>query len=339
MTYYQKVQITASTDVSGVPEVPYVKADIQTYKYLKFEQGPGNTNVAIIEATGTEYATLQEAFDEVADGQTIKFMDNIIFTGYISIPDGTTKSFTLDLNDYTLYGYSTGGGLISHSGSGTITITDSSVNGGGRIINEADWGQTIALNSGNLVIAGGTVENLETQSVSSPATIVNNGSGSITITGGQVLGRSNVILNGTGSVDISGGMVRNTGTGRVIYSSGGKVTISGTAMLTSTYGGGSFTGAIEFYKVSDTPITILEIKGGTIDNNGSANAIYIRQTDFLAVSISSGPSVIKSGGSAINVAPHVEEGVKVTASTDYDGTTTVDYVQTQINNYKYLRFE
>lgn len=336
LTYYQRVKITASTDVSGVPEVPYVKGDIQTYKYLKFEQGPGNTNVAIIEATGTEYGTLQEAFDEVADGQTIKFMDNIIFTGNISIPEGTTKSFTLDLNDYTLYGYSMGGGFISHSGSGTITITDSSVNGGGRIINEADWGQTIVLNGGNLVVDGGTLENLGTQSYPIPATILDNGSGSITITGGQVLGKSNVIQIGTGSLDISGGIVRNTGTGRVIYSSGGKVTISGTTLLTSTYNNG---GIIEFSRASDTPMTILEIRGGTIDNNGTGNAIYIRETNYLAVSITGGPSVIKSGSSAINVAPQVAEGINVTASTDYEGTITVDYVETKMNDYRYLRFE
>jgi hypothetical protein len=33
----EDVQVTASTDVSGAPEVPYNKKDIQSYKYLKFE--------------------------------------------------------------------------------------------------------------------------------------------------------------------------------------------------------------------------------------------------------------------------------------------------------------
>ena len=35
---YTDVQVTASTDVSGTPEVPYVEEDIQTYKYITFEQ-------------------------------------------------------------------------------------------------------------------------------------------------------------------------------------------------------------------------------------------------------------------------------------------------------------
>ena len=327
-------QITASTDVSGLPTVPYVAADITTYKYLKLDGHLNGTHIAKIEATGTEYTTLQAAFDEVAEGEVIQLLDDITLTIPITIARDVSKSFILDLNDHILVANSLTVNYCSirHEGSGELTITDNSANRRGKIINKK--GNAIYLNGGSLVVAGGTVQNY----LSSESVVQNNGSGSITITGGEVLGEGAVIYNQIGNVDISGGMVRNIGTGRVIYS-GGKVTISGTAILTSTFNGGSSAGAIEFYKASDTPVTILEIKGGTIDNNGSGNAIYIRAPDFLAVSISGGPSIIKSSSRAINVAPHVEEGFEVTASTDYDGTATVDYVETDIKNYKYLRFE
>ncbi|NLN66509.1 MAG: cell wall-binding protein [Clostridiaceae bacterium] len=183
VTWYPLEQITASTDVSGMPTVPYAEAYIITYKYLKLDQHLSDTYIAKIEATGTEYVTLQTAFDEVADGQTIQLLDDITLAETITIASDVYKSFTFDLNDYILVGRPSINSIISHSGSGELTITDDSANEGGKIINSAASGYVIYLNGGSLVVAGGAVQNY-----ASDDAIKNIGSGSITISGGVVLG-------------------------------------------------------------------------------------------------------------------------------------------------------
>ena len=163
-------------------------------------------------------------------------------TAYIQLQSNvtaaTTATFTqgttiLDLNGGTLSG-SSSSGVITLSG-GTLTIDDSSAGGNGKVTSAAgadDIG-TINVSGGNLVVAGGTVENLKNgefvhtiavssgnvtvnggkvsreKESSSSYTINNTGSGTVTVNGGEVSGGINTIVNTSGTVNVTGGKVIN----------------------------------------------------------------------------------------------------------------------------------
>ena len=132
LTGYRDVKITASIHDDGSSPEIYDQTKIQTYKYLKFELGP---MVVKNTATGTSYPSLQTAVDALtSNNQTIQLLENIGLADALTIASGNDKSFTLDLNGKTLdggvdYEYP----AIRHNGSGTLTITDKSNGGGGKI--------------------------------------------------------------------------------------------------------------------------------------------------------------------------------------------------------------
>lgn len=156
--------------------------------------------VAAIDDTG--YATLQEAFDAVADGETIQLLKDIDLTNTVTIESGSTKSFILDLNGKTLNGGSAI--AIQHNG-GTLTVDDTE--GGGKVTSNVGDG-TIHLNGGSLVIISGTVENTNTSN--SCAAVSNINSGSVLVEGGLVDGGK-----GTG--------IYNDSTGKTVIPSGSPI--------------------------------------------------------------------------------------------------------------------
>src|SRR5690554_6920600 len=91
------------------------------------------------EINGVHYTTLQTAVNAVTDGQSIKLLKSV--TESISIPYGNTISFTLDLNGKLLTGVSEstikheGHQIGTGTGNVTLTITDNSVDGNGKITN------------------------------------------------------------------------------------------------------------------------------------------------------------------------------------------------------------
>ena len=251
-------------------------------------------SVAQIGSTG--YATLQAAVDAVTSGQTIKLMADITLSTAVTIASSNAYNFTLDLNGKKLtfnFNY-----YIKHDGSGTLTITDNSDEKNGKI---SALSGTIVVQSGNLIIAGGTVECTS----ASNATIYLSGTGSVSVSGGLVTGNRIAITNqSAGTVVISGGTVKSTGSGMAIYNdSTGSVTIS----------------------------------GGTVESTDSSGAaVYNKPAGIITVS--SGSPVIRGGGQAMNKAPTLGTGMQVTASTDYSGSPTTPYIAGNISSYKYLAF-
>ena len=164
---------------------------------------------------GTAYIQLQA---DVTAAETLTFMQ------------GTT---IIDLNNCTLSGSSLSG--VITLGGGTLTIEDSSEGGNGKVTSAtgADDIGTINVSGGNLVVAGGTVENLyngdsvhtiavssgnvtvnggkvSREKESSPSYTINNtGSGTVTVNGGEVSGGTNTIVNAGGTVNVTGGKVIN----------------------------------------------------------------------------------------------------------------------------------
>ena len=251
-------------------------------------------SVAQIGSTG--YATLQAAVDAVTSGQTIKLMDDITLSTAVTIASSNAYNFTLDLNGKKLtfnFNY-----YIKHDGSGTLTITDNSDEKNGKI---SALSGTIVVQSGNLIIAGGTVECTS----ASNATIYLSGTGSVSVSGGLVMGNRIAITNqSAGTVVISGGTVKSTGSGMAIYNdSTGSVTIS----------------------------------GGTVESTDSSGAAVYNKSAGI-ITVSSGSPVIRGGGQAMNKAPTLGTGMQVTASIDYSGSPTTPYIAGSISSYKYLAF-
>jgi uncharacterized repeat protein (TIGR02543 family) len=290
-------------------------------------------DVAKIGTTG--YKTLQAAFDAVTEGQTIMLLDNINLN---STPVSFSKdlSFTLDLNGKTLDGGTENAIMCTK---GTLIINDSV--GDGKVTSTIQHtyfkGTIFVTGTAKLVVAGGRVENTTTHEYVGPAIGVYS-TGSVSVTGGTVTSNVKTIaIDSTGSVSISGGTVSSTNDAAIYnFNTGGKITISGTAVITTSsknYNGS----AISLSKGTAGEI-MLEITGGTIEN---AYGTAINNSGEGIISIPSGSPIIKGGHMAMNKAPDLSEytDVYVTASANVDGSTPVTYNQDNIADYKYLKFE
>ena len=287
-----------------------------------------------------------------------------------------SSSATLDLNGHTLG--SGGESAISHSGSGTLTITDGTVEKNGKVVSSALNSNTVYLNGGSLIVEGGTIENAGT----TYGCAINNLKGSVEITGGTVycagvLGIT--ILNQYGNLSISGGVVRaNDGQAIAIFGIG-NVTIGGTALITSA---GKDTSTIYLYPISLFPAnedntTVLKITGGTIENTaqtnlqtaatyaignystytveisgGMINATGERGVGILAsegtIVVLSGRSVVKGRYMAMATQPTLSLDAQLRAGKNYESDAleddyfdllyTHDVPTSIFGQYKYLRF-
>ncbi|MDD2190412.1 MAG: S-layer homology domain-containing protein [Eubacteriales bacterium] len=303
------------------------------------------TGVAKNVETDTGYATLQAAVNAVTDGQTIKLLMDV--TESISIPYGNTLSFTLDLNGKTLTGDSdaaikhenrqVGGG----TGSVTLTITDDSDGSNGKVTNASTKNTITLYRGGELIVAGGTVENTNSSVFDGNAIESEMFSTvKVTIAGGTVdnTGKTSAIYQvGSGDVSISDGIVRSDSWTAIYTNLGNKITISGTAQVTNNSSG--YTIGINS---NSTYQPTLEITGGTISNtNADGEAIHFWEPNHGTFIIPSGSAIIKGGDMAMNKAPYLSgyTNVLITASTDVSGTPTVAYDAGNITAYKYLKFE
>ena len=233
LSSFGDVKVTASGNSDGsFPERTYYPYDYEhkTYKYLKFEPAP---DIARIGSKG--YPTLQAAVDAITEsGQTIDMLGNVDLTFPFFIDSENDKSFTLNLNGFTIDYIRS---AIEHRGSGTLTITDNSTEGGGLVT--SIYGYTVLLNGGSLVVSGGTIEN--TAGGSSCYTIYNQGDGSVSV--------------------VSNGVVKSQGGSAIYNLRVGKITISDNAKVTGTSRSVSKSGIIHLDSWG-----LLEINGGTIEN-------------------------------------------------------------------------
>lgn len=227
--------------------------------------------------------------------------------------------------------------------SGTVT-TEAELNT--AIANVAEGG-TIVLGdninlSGTVTIASGNDKNFtldlngKTLNIGYYIAIEHKGSGTLTIkdtaSGGKITSKKapggTVSLEG-GSLVVASGTVENTdnaGSG-IVNIGAGNVSIQGGTLSA---------GHAAIYNGSTGNVSV---SGGTISATGTDSiGIY----DFFGrIAIPSGSPVIQGDGQAMNTAPNLTgyTKVKVTASTNYDGTPLVAYDPTKMVTYKYLTFE
>lgn len=197
----------------------------------------------------------------------------------------------------------------SYSGTGMVKIPDS-----------WNYNITIDLNGKTL---DGNYDNA----------ILHGGGGVLSITdgkGGGIVTSKTTIgtirANDGSKVNISGGTVSTTGVnGYAIFSANAILNISGGTV--------SATGSNGYAIYSANTYAQLNILGGTISAvNGTA--IY-----FTNTTISTGGTVVIQGGTkAMVFKPLLSKDLQSAASTNYDGSSSVDYNSEDIATYKYLKF-
>ena len=120
---YDKLTEEQKVEVTNYETLTQAEANLASLELIK----PLGAGVCAI--GGKEYSTLQDAVEEVQDGQTIKLLENVELTATVTLPNGVT----LDLNGKTISGAMAD--TITIAGEATVTITDNSTNGGGKISN------------------------------------------------------------------------------------------------------------------------------------------------------------------------------------------------------------
>ncbi len=330
-----------------------ISADSTTVSPAENQIVKGMGGIRVAEINGRGYSSLQNAVNEVQDGQTIKLMvAGHTLPAALVIAEDRETSFTFDVNGYTL---SSTQGVFSHRGSGTLTIIDSMHSQSARLTTSSQSSDTIEiLSDGGLILESGTIEHAG-EGTSFVGAIHGSGSGygGISIKGGTVRAVSGcaIIAQLFTPVNITGGTV-SAQNGTAIYVAGmGGVVVGGTAEITSAnVAADAGTIVMAHYDASQTDV-YLEITGGTVENtaqNGNAlinlgygtaeisggvidgsgeNAtgvlLYNRNNRETLV-IKKGTAVIKGRGGAINGTPLLQDDVQVNAGLDYESDSLAD---------------
>ena len=275
-------------------------------------------------STNVSYTTLNDAFNAVANNQTIKVLQNITETTQATLAS-SKAGIKLDLNGKTIAMNNT---YIDNRGTLDIYNTSSTtgtINGG--TISVIDNSGTLTLNgtsSTNKIIIDKTANNSSNGTIvnsSSKSLTINNNvevkvstgsssgiynSGTTTISGGTISGSYFGINNlSSGQLEISGSNTQiSTRTNVVIWNSG-TATISGGTITGSSSGISNQNSGQLNISGSSTQITSTSssgisnsgtaaITGGTI--TGSSNGIYNSGTTTIT-----GGTIQSSGGSGISV--------------------------------------
>lgn len=122
----------------------------------------------------TEYTTVEEAFSNAGNGDTIIMSSDASINAPITIEE---KKITLDLQEYTINNNSTATNLITVCKNSTLTIT-----GNGAIVHNGDTDcNIIFLNKGTLNLSGGRISSSRVSDG-----VINMYGGTLNMTGGTI---------------------------------------------------------------------------------------------------------------------------------------------------------
>ena len=218
----------------------------------------------------TKYATLQEAANAAAAGQTVKVLNDVDMTtdGNLTVNEG--KDIVLDMN-----GHSIKGANADHKNImvyGKLTLKDSKENSTGKIYSEDPYKRGVydkALiyvdRKGEFVMESGHINTVLPNSVANGQFAVGSfGNSTVTINGGTIEGGYSAITgygdpNDNTTITINGGTLICPMDYAIYHPQPGKLTVNEGATI---YGGG---GAI-CMKSGE-----LEINGGTLTSKGKGN--------------------------------------------------------------------
>ena len=217
----------------------------------------------------TKYATLQEAANAAAAGQTVKVLNDVDMTtdGNLTVNEG--KDIVLDMN-----GHSIKGANADHKNilvKGKLTLKDSKENSTGKIYSEdpyksgVDKALIYVADNGEFVMESGHINTVLPNSVYNGQFAIGSfGSSKVTINGGTIEGGYSAITgygdpNDNTTITINGGTLICPMDYAIYHPQPGKLTINEGATI---YGGA---GAI-CMKSGE-----LEINGGTLTSKGKGN--------------------------------------------------------------------
>ncbi len=260
--------------------------------------------MALSSSPVTTQAALQSAFNNVGEDGVILLGGNITLTSTITSPSDS-RSFTLDLNGFTITGKSKST-AIRHKGTGILLIKDSvgtgkiTISGSDSIaVLNASKG-TIQINMANIITSGNRSHAIHNEDI------------------GEIF-----VLGGTLSVDGAGAVaIDNLSDGTVVMT-GGLVKSNGLASA-AIYN--EARGAVQIF-------------GGEIIGTGELAEGVAMESGSLF--ISGGKTIIKGTERAVNLAPDLTNfpDVAVIASQTFEGTPKTDYDPALISKYKYLAFD
>ena len=189
--------------------------------------------------TSKYYMTLESAFNEANDGETIKALEYTIETTNATVASG--KAVTLDLNGQTIIMSNTSvtnngtltiagtSGTLTGSGASTITNNGTLVkNTAAEIANTSTATYSVIENNGTATISAGKV-------TSSYIGLNNKANGKLNITGGAISATQSGVLVSAGTVSMTTGTVTST-SGAGISATVGSVTVTGGTVTGKTYG-------------------------------------------------------------------------------------------------------
>jgi len=259
----------------------------------------------VVTLSGKILATLTHSMDgkkgtiTVAAPVFVNSKANITNTSTYASATVLYNTGTVTISGGTLLG-GRDGVAIYNDGGGTATISGGTVSSGNNGTAISNWG------TGTIIISGGTVSAQTGPAVGNYSTA----EAGLIITGGTVSSTNRVAVdNVTGGVIISGGTVQSTGATRgAVSNETGKITVTGTAMVTSVNTqANSGTIMLEF-NTTATDVK-LQITGGTVENTATGgNAIYNDTVGGINISGGTvratgagGSSIVNSGGGTVTI--------------------------------------
>ena len=208
----------------------------------------------------TKYTSLQAAFDEATNGNTIELLDSFTQTGTATL---SGKSVTLDLSGKTItYSGGANSGAVQVESGATLTVVSTAANG--KITGTGTNSNAIS-NSGTLVVG---TENGENFTLEGKNVGVYSYSGSVTVNGGTIGNTTNSggIFVTNGSFTLNGGTINSKKDGITVY--GGTIEIKGGTINCTAGSSTSYPNAALWVAGSNAKVTI---NGGTFDG-GDTNS-------------------------------------------------------------------
>lgn len=218
----------------------------------------------------TKYATLQEAANAAAAGQTVKVLNDVDMTTDGNLTVNVGKDIVLDMNGHSIKGANADDKNICVSGK--LTLMDSKENSTGKIYSEDPYKKGVydktliyVDDNGEFVMESGHINTVLPNSVKNGQFAIGSfGSSKVTINGGTIEGGYSAITgygdpNDNTTITINGGTLICPMDYAIYHPQPGKLTINEGATI---YGGA---GAI-CMKSGE-----LEINGGTLTSKGKGN--------------------------------------------------------------------
>lgn len=266
--------------------------------------------------------------------------NNITINGGNFILNGIQNSIQTDYNNLTINNANiectdfTSRGFYARRGN-VVIDNNSNIN----LIAKTDRNSTFGICAGNYNYTG-------EDSIEAGNVLINDGILSINVAYIGIYAQALDSKQDSGNIIISDGLVNITANKNGSVTAGIYAECSQSGKLGNVFINGGNTTILTEGSPSDASVGIYSANDVTI-NNGILNISSLGNVDNTSYGINAnkdlyingGEITIKSNDFAINKNPIISDNIKLSPATDVDGNNKVDYDETQLNQYKYLKTE